>query len=139
VLNCIFSFMINLRIVLLVVVVNYTIAQALYNHGHSTNVNTSWLGLLDNGIPIRQMSIMGSHSSMSQGTWGDAFQTQGNSLMGQMVMGMRALDIRCNHNHNSLQVYDRFIYLNIDLSGVLTIIRSFLQSYPTEMILMHIV
>jgi 1-phosphatidylinositol phosphodiesterase len=97
------------------------------------------MGLLDNGIPIRQMSIIGSHSSMSQGIWGDAFQTQSNSLMGQMVMGMRALDIRCNHKNNALPVNDRLVYLNINLGGVLTTVRSFLQAHPTETILLHIV
>lgn len=97
------------------------------------------MGLLDNGIPIRQMSIIGTHSSMSTGTWGDAFQTQSNSLMGQMVMGMRALDICCNHKNNALPVNDRFVYLNTDLGGVLTTVRSFLQTNPSETILMHIV
>jgi 1-phosphatidylinositol phosphodiesterase len=128
-----------LLIALLITIINYTTSQSLYNHASSSKVNTSWMGLLDNGIPIRQMSIIGTHSSMSTGTWGDAFQTQSNSLMGQMVMGMRALDIRCNHKNNALPVNDRFVYLNTDLGGVLTTVRSFLQTNPSETILMHIV
>jgi 1-phosphatidylinositol phosphodiesterase len=123
--------MYQLRTVIIVAILQYAISQALYNHGTSSNVNGSWMGLLDNGIPIRQMSIIGSHSSMSQGIWGDAFQTQGNSLMKQMVMGMRALDIRCNHKNNAFPINDRMIYLNIDLGGVLTIVRSFLQANST--------
>lgn len=123
--------MFQLRTAILTVIVQYVLSQALYNHGTSSNVNSSWMGLLDNGIPIRQMSIIGSHSSMSQGIWGDAFQTQGNSLMGQMVMGMRALDIRCNHKNNAFPIHDRMVYLNIDLGGVLTTVRSFLQAHPT--------
>lgn len=76
---------------------------------------------------------------MSQGAWGDAFQTQSNSLTNQMMMGIRALDIRCRHYNNAFPVHDRLVYLNTDLGGVLSTVRSFLQTYPTEVILMHIV
>ena len=68
---------------------------------------------------------------MSQGIWGDAFQTQSNSLMNQMMMGMRAVDIRCRHYYNSFTIHDRLVYLNANLQDVLLILRSFLQSYPT--------
>lgn len=114
-------------------------AQAYYNHQGSGYVNSSWMGLLDNGIPLRKLSIVGSHCSMSTGVWGDAFQTQSNSLMGQLVMGMRALDIRCRHYNNAFPLHDRLVYLNTDLGAVLGTVRSFLQTYPTETILMHIV
>ena len=42
------------------------------------------MSLLDDGIPLRKMSIIGTHSSLSTGTWGDAFQTQASSLSIQM-------------------------------------------------------
>ena len=76
---------------------------------------------------------------MSTGTWGDAFQTQSNSLMNQMMIGMRALDIRCRHYNNGFSIHDRLVYLNTNLQGVLNTVRSFLSSNPTETILMHIV
>jgi 1-phosphatidylinositol phosphodiesterase len=82
---------------------------------------------------------MGTHSSMGTGTWGDAFQTQGNSLTTQMMMGFRALDIRCRHYNNQFPVHDRLVYLNTNLGAVLATVRSFLLAYPTEAILMHIV
>jgi len=56
--------------------------------------------MLDNGIPLRKISILGTHSSMSQGTWGDAFQTQSLNLDTQLRTGIRALDIRCRHFNN---------------------------------------
>lgn len=93
---------------------------------------------LDNGIPLRDLSIIGSHNSMSQGIWGDAFQSQSNSLNKQLMMGFRALDIRCRHYHDSLVVHDRFVYLNVDLSNVLSTVAAFLQSYPMETVLVHI-
>ena len=115
------------------------VVHSQYNHQSSGYLNTSWMSLLDNGIPIRKLSIIGSHSSMSTGAWGDAFQTQSNSLMGQMKMGIRALDIRCRHYNNRFTIHDRLVYLHPDLDGVLSTVTSFLQTYPMETILMHIV
>lgn len=115
------------------------IALQLYNHGSSSLNNPAWMGQLDNGIPIRELSIFGTHSSMGTGVWGDAFQTQGNSLTNQMVMGFRALDIRCRHKDNQFPVHDRLVYLNTNLGAVLATVKSFLLSYPSEAILMHIV
>jgi 1-phosphatidylinositol phosphodiesterase len=110
-----------------------------YSHKGSTLSRPDWMGQLDSGIPLRKLSIIGSHSSMGTGAWGDAFQTQSNTLANQMVMGMRALDIRCRHYQDQLKVYDRIASLNADLAGVLTTVRAFLQAHPLEAILIHIV
>jgi 1-phosphatidylinositol phosphodiesterase len=123
----------------LVLIILISYAQAQYSHQSSSYLNTTWMSLLDNGIPIRKLTIIGSHSSMGTGAWGDAFQTQSNSLMGQMQMGMRALDIRCRHYNNQFPIHDRLVYLNTDLGTVLSTVTSFLQSNPMEAILMHIV
>lgn len=80
-------------------------SQALYNHNSASYMNQTWMTNLDDGIPIRQMTILGTHSSMSQGTWGDAFQTQSSSITTQLNSGVRALDIRCNHKNNKLYAY----------------------------------
>ncbi len=127
----------NITIVLILLLAYAVNTQ--YNHQTSTYLNTSWMSLLDNGIPIRKLSIIGTHSSMGTGAWGDAFQTQSNSLLGQMRMGIRALDIRCRHYNSQFPIHDRLVYFNTDLGGVLSTVTSFLQSYPMEAILMHIV
>jgi 1-phosphatidylinositol phosphodiesterase len=87
-----------LFVILLVV---FTFSQAVYNHGSTSYRNQSWMSLLDNGIPLRKLSIIGTHSSMGTGAWGDAFQTQAQSLQIQMEAGIRALDIRCRHYNNN--------------------------------------
>lgn len=124
----------NLVLILLLSTIN-----AQYSHQASTYLNTTWMSLLDNGIPLRKLTIIGSHSTMGTGAWGDAFQTQSNSLMGQMQMGLRALDIRCRHYNNQFPIHDRLVYLNTDLGAVLATVQTFLQTYPMETILMHIV
>lgn len=97
------------------------------------------MSLFDDGVPLRKLSIMGTHSSMSTGTWGDAFQTQASSLTVQLEAGIRALDIRCRHKNDAFPIHERGIYLNTDLGGVLSTVQNFLASYPSEVVLMHIV
>ncbi len=80
-------------------------SQALYNHNSASYRNQTWMSNLDDGIPLRQLTIIGTHSSMSTGTWGDAFQTQGSSLSTQLASGIRALDIRCRHYQNSFPIH----------------------------------
>ena len=80
-------------------------AQSLYNHNAASYCNYTWMSTIDDGVPLRQMTILGSHSSMSTGTWGDAFQTQGSSLQVQLASGIRALDIRCRHYQNAFPIH----------------------------------
>ena len=77
------------------------------------------MGSLNDGIPLRNLNILGTHSSMSTGIWGDAFQTQSLSLTNQLESGIRALDIRCRHYYDSFRIHERGIYLNVNLDNVL--------------------
>ena len=115
-------------------------SQTLYNHNSNNSYrNQTWMSLFDNGIPLRNLNILGTHSSMSTGQWGDAFQTQSLSLLVQMESGVRALDIRCRHYYNTFRIHERLINLGEELDDVLDTVSSFLSSYPNEVILMHIV
>ena len=120
-------------IVIIVAILLFVLGQGqqYYNHQSSSVHNATWMSYLNDGIPIKELSIVGSHSTMSQGTWGDAFQTQASSLTNQMMMGIRALDIRCRHYYDSFTIHDRLVYLNVNLQDVLNTVRSFLQSYPS--------
>lgn len=105
--------------------------QTLYNHNAASYRNQTWMSTVDDGVPLRQLTIIGTHSSMSTGTWGDAFQTQGSGLATQLASGIRALDIRCRHYQNSFPIHERLIYLNTDLAGVLSQVQTFLTAYPS--------
>ena len=81
-------------------------SQTLYNHNsHNSYRNQTWMSLFDDGIPLRKLNILGTHSSMSTGSWGDAIQTQSLSLLVQMESGVRALDIRCRHYSNTFRIH----------------------------------
>lgn len=106
-------------------------AQTLYNHNSASYRNQTWMSTIDNGVLLRQLTIIGTHSSMSTGTWGDAFQTQGSSLRVQLESGIRALDIRCRHYRNEFPIHERLVYLNTNLAGVLSTVKTYLTDYPT--------
>ena len=97
------------------------------------------MGELDDGIPLRKLNILGTHCSMSDGDGGDAFQMQSLSLATQLRTGMRALDLRLRHQSNQLIAYDRFVNLDYTLADILDIVQTFLTSFPTEVVLAHIV
>lgn len=103
--------------------------QSQYNHNPSTYTNNTWMSALNSGIPIRKLSIIGTHSSMGTGIWGDAFQTQANSLYNQMQMGIRALDIRCRHYNNRFSIHDRLAYLSKTFDDVINDVSRFLTTY----------
>lgn len=130
----------HLFLALILTVLFSEVHSQLYNHNRGNSYrNQSWMGLLDNGIPLRKISILGTHSSMSQGTWGDAFQTQSLDLQTQLSTGVRALDIRCRHKNNKFEIYERMIDLNTNFDDVLREVSTYLTSYPTETILIHVV
>lgn len=68
---------------------------------------------LSDNTQLRRLNIIGTHSSMSLGTWGDIFQTQESSLDIQLAAGIRAIDIRCRHYLNAFYIHERLIYLNV--------------------------
>jgi hypothetical protein len=60
------------------------------------------MSLVDDGLPIREMNILGTHQSM---TWTDpclwnVFRAQVQTLTNQLLSGIRAVDIRVKHNND---------------------------------------
>jgi 1-phosphatidylinositol phosphodiesterase len=92
-------------IVFIFINLSYVFGQALYNHNSISYRNQTWLSTIDDGVPLRQLTIIGTHSSMSTGSWGDAFQTQASTLQVQLASGIRALDIRCRHYQNNFPIH----------------------------------
>jgi hypothetical protein len=60
------------------------------------------MSLVDDGHPIRELNIMGTHQSMAWRNpfpW-EVFKAQVQTLSEQLSSGIRALDIRVNHKNN---------------------------------------
>jgi 1-phosphatidylinositol phosphodiesterase len=108
-------------------------AQQLYNHNSPNSYrNQTWMSLVDDGLPIREINILGTHQSMAwSGSLTDIFRSQVQTLSNQLLSGMRAVDLRVKHDNDRFQMYDRFVNIGYNMDDVLTTIQNFLNSYPS--------
>jgi 1-phosphatidylinositol phosphodiesterase len=86
--------------------------------------------------------MVGTHNSMGRSNclWLGSFQQcQANSLQVQLESGIRAIDIRVKHNNDQFEAYDRSCSLGANFDAILPTIKTFLTSYPSETVLMHLV
>ena len=63
---------------------------------------------------------------------------QSLSLIVQLLVGIRFLDIRCRHYRNGLPIHHEAFFQKADLSDVLSTTVSFLSTHPSEVIFMRI-
>jgi 1-phosphatidylinositol phosphodiesterase len=96
-----------------------------------------WIGNLYGGLTLRELSIPGTHDSMSF-YGGDIVQTQSMSLSEQLNAGIRALDIRCRHINNGFAIHHGSVYQKANFDNVLLGVQSFLASHPREFVVMRV-
>lgn len=101
----------------------------------------SWMSGLDDNISISKISIPGTHDSgatreipSNSGT----AKTQNLTISEQLNAGVRFLDIRCRHIDNSFAIHHGAIYQNLNFDDVLNSCYAFLESHPTETIIMSV-
>ena len=118
-------------------------SQNLFNPNPTGMRNQTWMGALDYGLPIREMSMLGTHNSV---VFDSCFfitattqQCQAWSLQIQLESGIRAIDIHVKHTSNKFQVHDRGCAQGSNFDNVLTTVKAFLTTYPTETVLLHLV
>ena len=105
-----------------------------YSHDTTPYRNQTWMSLLDYGLLIREMNIVGTHNSLGlqNCAWLGSFQQcQSNSLQIQLESGIRAIDIRVQHLNNRFQLFDRSCDLGANFDNVLTTVSTFLTTYPS--------
>lgn len=102
---------------------------------------SSWMSGLQDNISISKISIPGTHDS---GARVDApvvtgtAKTQDLSIAEQLNAGVRFLDIRCRHIDNSFTIHHGPIYQNLNFDDVLNACYAFLESHPSETIIMSV-
>lgn len=101
----------------------------------------SWMSGLQDNISISRISIPGTHDSgatievpSNSGT----AKTQNLTISEQLNAGVRFLDIRCRHIDNSFAIHHGPIYQNLNFDDVLNACYSFLESHPSETIIMSV-
>lgn len=100
---------------------------------------SNWMGSLPNSTSIAQLSIPGTHDSgaRNEPISGTA-KCQNLSIADQLNAGVRYLDIRCRHIDNGFAIHHGAIYQNLNFNDVLTACINFLNSNPTETIIMSV-
>ncbi len=111
-----------------------------YSHdsgpGHNYT-SPDWMGRLGDGTRLAQLSIPGTHDTMSH-YGGDIAQTQSMDLATQLNSGIRALDIRCRHINNAFAIHHGIIYQKANFDDVMKAVTAFLAAHPRETVLMRV-
>ncbi|MFF2045883.1 phosphatidylinositol-specific phospholipase C [Kitasatospora sp. NPDC058170] len=103
----------------------------------------NWMRHVKDGVPLRGLTIPGTHDSCCENpNYGTEWShTQNWGITQQLQEGIRFLDIRCNGLQGApdeLGIYHSSAYQYIRLQDVLNQCRSFLQSHPTETVVMRL-
>lgn len=99
--------------------------------------NLNWMERLPSSTSVAQLSVPGTHDTMARdgNIW---VWTQSLSLMIQLLVGVRFLDIRCRHFNDGLPIHHDAYYQNTNFDAVLSTVIGFLDSYPSETIFMRV-
>ncbi|WP_316845732.1 phosphatidylinositol-specific phospholipase C [Pedobacter psychrodurus] len=99
----------------------------------------NWMSVLADQNSIAAISIPGTHDSgaMIEPVAGTA-KCQNLSIADQLNAGVRYLDIRCRHIDNAFAIHHGAIYQNLNFNDVLNACINFLNSHPTEAIIMSV-
>lgn len=100
----------------------------------------NWMSGIQDNTLVSKISIPGTHDSgaMIEGPLGGTAKTQNLAIADQLNAGVRFLDIRCRHIDNSFTIHHGAIYQNLNFDDVLKACYSFLDSHPTETIIMSV-
>lgn len=105
-----------------------------------TPYTQNWMANLHDSTRLSNLSIPGTHdtASVHGGLWEVFVKTQSWSIQTQLDAGIRYFDIRCRREGDKFAIYHGHVSQQIDFDDVLNIIKSFLQSNPSETLLMRI-
>lgn len=125
---------------------NYEAARDAYAYnGNIGYTNANWMSKIPGDKKISQLSIPGTHNSMSRygggGLYPDDFiKTQLMDLSTQLNSGIRYLDIRLRKDSNtSMSAYHGSVNQNASFSGdILDKVKAFLQANPNETVVMRV-
>ena len=107
--------------------------------GNANHSYTEWMKNLDDSISLRSINMPGSHDTMALYSIGDvAGQCQSLSLIDQLELGVRFLDIRLQEDNNFLKAVHGFVDQRASFSSITKTIESFIDDHPSEFIIMSI-
>jgi len=99
----------------------------------------SWMGWLSQNLSLAALSIPGTHDSGARiEPLAGTAKCQNLTITEQLNAGVRFLDIRCRHVDNSFTIHHGSVYQNLNFTDVLNMVYGFLNSNPTESVLMSV-
>lgn len=99
----------------------------------------NWMGNIADQTSIAAISIPGTHDSgATQEPISGTAKCQNLSIADQLNAGVRYLDVRCRHIDNGFAIHHGAIYQNLNFTDVLNACINFLNSNPTETIIMSV-
>lgn len=101
-------------------------------------INRNWMARLPNTQCLSQTSIPGTHDTMARASDIAHAWCQAWSLNDQMDVGIRFFDIRCRHFRNGLPIHHGLIYQNCNFNDCITAMIQFLDSNPSEVLIMRV-
>ncbi|XP_035528160.1 uncharacterized protein LOC118335822 [Morone saxatilis] len=99
--------------------------------------NIPWMSGIQDFRTLSLITIPGTHASMAL-YGGPETEHQALSLMDQLRVGIRFLDLKVFGLGNTLYVMDGLAYQHTTLKGVLDIVRAFLSEFKTEAVLIRV-
>lgn len=101
--------------------------------------NPNWMAGINNNVKLSQLSIPGTHDSMTYKQWGNYdVQTQTMTLSKQLNSGIRFIDIRLGDFNHKMYLYHGNIELEGTFNNVLNTVTEFLKQHPTETVFIRI-
>jgi len=123
-----------------------SLAHESPGYAHDARVltrNPDWMGKLKDGVKLSQLSIPGTHDTMSR-FGGPIVETQTLTLANQLESGIRVFDMRCRHvrynpDHYTFAMVHGSVHQNAFFDDVLKDTVRFLDAHKGETVLMRVV
>ncbi|KFA71387.1 hypothetical protein S40288_09168 [Stachybotrys chartarum IBT 40288] len=98
----------------------------------------SWMAELPDSVPLSSLSIPGTHDTMTYAVVSERLQCQNWNLSVQLDAGIRYLDIRARLRDDALWIYHADGWVGFGFEHVLLTVYDFLESHPTEAVVMRV-
>ncbi|KAH0548428.1 hypothetical protein KQX54_001331 [Cotesia glomerata] len=103
------------------------------------NDRSNILSSISNNTIISELSLIGTHESMSYITSDLKIRTQDISVTQQLMYGVRFLDLSVRYSKSKiLEIYSRSVDLNFTLNNVLQTAAVFLQNNQQEFVIINL-
>ena len=108
------------------------------NEARIEQIQSSWMDWLNDDTKFSNLSIPGTHDTMSNGPGGIIVKNQAKSLNDQLYSGIRFLDIRTRVIDGNLAIHHGPVFLNKMFGDVLNDSIDFLKKNSSEVIFMRV-